>query len=121
MNLSKRTIGTGYEQKAAKFLEERRYRILEKNVNYRWGEIDLVAVDLEKSELVFVEVRYRAENSMTAPEESVSSSKQLRLRRAIETYLASSQMNVLGLELAGIRIDLLAFTGEKISHWKNFL
>jgi putative endonuclease len=121
MNQSKRAIGSAYEEKAAQYLESKKYRILEKNVNYRWGEIDLVAIDLEKNELVFVEVRHRAENSMTRPEESMSKSKITRLKRAIDTYLVSPQFSQKGLKLSGIRIDLFAFTGEKIDHWKNFV
>lgn len=121
MNQTKRAIGAAYEEKAAIYLESQRYQILEKNVNYRWGEIDLVAVDTEKRELVFVEVRHRAEDAMTAPEESISKSKITRLKRAIDTYLVSPQFERRGLKISGIRIDLFAFTGEKIEHWKNFI
>ncbi len=120
MNRTKRALGTLFEEKAALFLEALQYQILEKNVNYRWGEIDLVAVDPEKQELVFVEVRHRAENSMSTPAESISKGKQLRLRRAMDTYLVSPQFNRRNLKLTGVRIDLIAFEGEKVSHWKNF-
>ena len=118
---SKRAIGTQYEEKARLVLESQGYEILENNVNYRWGEIDLIAVDREKNELVFIEVRHRAENSMTSPAESITKTKQLRLKRAIDTYLVSPQFNRRGLTLDGLRIDLVAFEGEAMTHWKDFI
>jgi putative endonuclease len=117
---SKRLVGTHYEEKAAKYLEKKDFRILEKNVNYRWGEIDLIAIDLLQNELVFVEVRHRMKSAMTSAAESVSHTKQIRMKRAIETYLVSPKFNQLGLKLNGIRIDLLAFDGEVVQHWQNF-
>ncbi len=119
--ISKRSLGTRYEAKASHYLESIKYMILAKNVNFRWGEIDLVAVDLEKQELVFVEVRHRAINAMCAPEETISTTKQLRLKRAIDTYLSSPAFNRLGLKLKGVRIDLMAYEGETLRHWENFL
>ena len=118
---SKRMVGTKYEEQAADYLEKRQYKILEKNVNYRWGEIDLVAIDVLKCELVFVEVRYRMGVGMLSAAESVSKTKQIRLKRAIETYLVSSKFNRLGLNLKGVRIDLVAFDGEEVKHWRNFI
>lgn len=115
-----RSIGTQYEEKAATYLEAHSHRILEKNVNYRWGEIDLVAVDLTANELVFVEVRHRCENGMASPAESVTMRKLLRLKRAIETYLVSPKFRHSGLAPKGLRIDLIAFEGETITHFKNF-
>jgi len=119
--ISKRSLGTQYEEKAALALESLGYVILDKNVNYRWGEIDLVTIDQDKKELVFVEVRHRAENSMTSPAESITPTKLIRLKRAINSYLVSPQFGRRGLNLNGVRIDLIAFEGERMSHWKQFI
>jgi putative endonuclease len=118
---TKREIGTQYEEKAAKYLEGQGYQILDKNVNYRWGEIDLVTIDPSENDLVFVEVRSRGENAMVTPAESITYSKQLRLTRAIQTYLASPQGEQLARKLKGIRIDLIGFDREVVSHWKSFM
>jgi len=120
-NPSKREIGNEFEEKAVKFLEAHGYEILDRNVNYRWGEIDIVTIDSKTKDLVFVEVRSRSADAMTSPAESITYSKQLRLKRAIETYLASPKGIQLGLKLDGIRIDLVAFEGEQVAHWKSFL
>ena len=119
--ISKREIGKNFEDKAALFLSEQGYQVLDRNVNYRWGEIDVIAIDVKKNELVFVEVRHRAENSMTSPEESVSPAKQLRLKRAIETYLVNPRLEIDPTKLKGIRIDLIAFDGLTLNHRQNFL
>ena len=116
-----REIGILYENKAEAYLRHQQYLILEKNVFYRWGEIDLVAVDVEAGELVFVEVRARMEGAMVKAMETITHHKQLRLRRAINTYLVSPQYERLDLKLSGARIDLIAFEGEVISHFKNFI
>ena len=55
MKNSTRETGTRYEEKAALFLEQQGYRILEKNFRCRKGEIDLIAMDQEY--LCFVEVK----------------------------------------------------------------
>lgn len=116
-----KVIGDLYEEKASRFLENQGYQILEKNVNYRWGEIDLIVIDWEKHDLVFVEVRYRSEAGMLSPAESISRKKLLRLRRAIDSFLVSPQFTRLGLNLKGMRIDLVAFEGENVRHWINFV
>jgi len=116
-----RALGTQYEEKAMLYLEKQGYRILEKNVNYRWGEIDIVAMDEALNDLVFVEVRYRSEQGMVSPEESITPTKIKRLKRAIETYLVSPSFFLLGLHPNGIRIDLVGFEGESILHWKSFI
>lgn len=116
-----RVIGREYEEKAAVFLEAAGYRVLDRNVNYKWGEIDLVVLDSARNELVFVEVRSRGENAMVAPEESVGFTKLKRLTRAIETYLVSDLYGEKRVEPAGIRIDLVAFDGDRIAHWMNFV
>lgn len=115
---SKRVIGTRYEEKAADYLVEKGFRILEKNVNYRWGEIDLVAIDPFKNELVFVEVRFRSEGAMVEAVESLTFSKLTRLKRAIQTYLNGPSVPQ---GMNGIRIDLVAIEGEKLFHWPDFI
>ena len=62
-NLHKNTRSTGscYERKAADYLKQQGLFILRYNYRCRFGEIDLIARDGEY--LVFVEVKYRKDNS----------------------------------------------------------
>ena len=118
---TKRMIGNEYEEKAAIYLMEAGYGILDRNVNYPWGEIDLVVKDPLRNELVFVEVRGRSEGAMVTAEESVGYAKLKRLTRAIDTYLVSKLFLDRKWEPAGVRIDLIAFEADRPTHWRNFV
>ena len=83
------TLGAWGEEKAARFLTERGYTILERNFHSRYGEIDLIAEDGEF--LVFVEVKLRASTSHGLPEETVTPKKQEKLRLTAETYLQTHE------------------------------
>lgn len=83
---SRAELGRLGEDLAAEHLRSKGYRILERNVRTRYGEIDVVAQD--GACLVFVEVRTMASREF-APEESVTPSKQRRMAALAEGYLAS--------------------------------
>ena len=85
------TLGAWGEEKAARFLTERGYTVLERNFHSRYGEIDLIAEDGEF--LVFVEVKLRASVSHGLPEETVTPRKQEKLRLTAETYLQTHETN----------------------------
>lgn len=94
-------LGRWGERLAADYLEQRGYRVLERNVWRREGEIDLVAVHGET--LVFVEVRIRRRGPMGKAVESLTPAKQQRLRELAAVYSAEHP------ELpADLRIDLVA-------------
>lgn len=94
-------LGRWGERLAADYLERRGYRVLERNVRRREGEIDLVTVYEET--LVFVEVRIRRGDSVGKAVESLTPAKQRRLRQLATVYSAEHP------ELpADLRIDLVA-------------
>jgi putative endonuclease len=69
-------LGRRGEDLAVEHLRKAGYRIVERNVRTRFGEIDIVAED--QGCLVFVEVRTMASDLMV-PEESVTWRKQHRM------------------------------------------
>lgn len=81
----RRNTGQHAEGVAARYLQSRGVRILERNVYSRGGEIDLIGMDGEV--LVFFEVRYRGRGSFTGGAESIGYHKQQRLLRAASFYL----------------------------------
>jgi putative endonuclease len=85
MSDRRRALGQKGEQIAEAFLEQKGYRILERNVRTRRGEIDLIAV--EGQSLVFVEVRTRTGTSFGTAAESVTIRKQKKLRELAMAYL----------------------------------
>jgi putative endonuclease len=78
-------LGRSGENMAVTYLEEKGYKILERN--WRWGreEIDIIARD--GSFIVIVEVKTRSTNVFAEPEASVTKSKQKILVRAANAYV----------------------------------
>ncbi|MDR2526065.1 MAG: YraN family protein [Oscillospiraceae bacterium] len=93
------------EDYAARFLESRDCRILERNYRIRQGEIDLIAEAGEY--LLFVEVKTRKAGAYICGEEAVDAYKQGRLRTAAEHYLSEHggagqpRFDVLCVEIQG--------------------
>jgi putative endonuclease len=79
MSYQKR-IGRSGEQIAAAFLQEKGYQILDENYTSRYGELDLVVMDLDM--VVFVEVKTRTSTRFGLPEESISPEKLERIHKA---------------------------------------
>ena len=73
-------MGTAYEKLAGAYLEQQGYEILEYNYRCRMGEIDIVA--RQGGYLVFVEVKYRADNAAGNPLEAVTSAKQRTISKS---------------------------------------
>src|SRR5690242_16160933 len=82
--LDRQAVGRRGEQIAADLLQKKGYRILERNVRSRFGEIDIVARD--GACLVFVEVR-TVQSSAVAPEESVDWRKQRQIANLAARYV----------------------------------
>jgi len=97
---SRRELGRRGEELAAEHLRKAGYRILDRNVRTRYGEIDLVAQD--GACLVFVEVRTVRYADME-PEESVTRRKQQRVAALSRRYLQQH-----GQEHADWRADVIA-------------
>ncbi|HNV97214.1 MAG TPA: YraN family protein [bacterium] len=77
-------IGRLGEEIAVKYLQKRGYSIIDRNVYFRCGEIDIIA---EKNDILyFIEVKTRTSDKFGPPEISISSSKILRLERSILSY-----------------------------------
>jgi putative endonuclease len=79
-------LGEEGERVAARFLEARGYRILERNYRTRRGEIDLIAEDGRV--LVFVEVKVRLDDRFGGPAAAITRAKQARIARLAQQYLA---------------------------------
>lgn len=100
-------IGKLGEDLACKYLQNKGYKILERNFEARQGEIDIIALD--KSEIVFIEVKTRSNISYGKPAEAVNEIKQNHLIKTIKYYIYSRH-----LEDEFIRIDII-----EIYLWKN--
>lgn len=79
--------GENAEQAACDFLLAKKLLLIERNVRYPFGEIDLLMQD--GKELVFVEVRFRRSQSFGGGIESVTASKRKKMANAAQAWLAS--------------------------------
>ena len=84
-----RELGRFGEERAARYLRLRGYRILERNFSCRLGEIDLIA--RRGKYIVFVEVKLRKNADFAAAREFVTAAKQQRIRATAALYLAQNE------------------------------
>ncbi|MDP2631215.1 MAG: YraN family protein [Candidatus Uhrbacteria bacterium] len=98
---ARRIFGDSKEVQAARMLEEKGMKILERQFKTRFGEIDLIAKD--GSEIVFVEVKARRSVNFGFPEESVTTPKLRKITLVGEEYLSLNN-----LRRAPYRIDVVA-------------
>lgn len=78
--------GREAEALAARHLERRGLRVIERNFRIRGGEIDLICRDGQT--LVFVEVRLRSRQDFGGAGESITAAKRRRIVLAARHYLA---------------------------------
>jgi putative endonuclease len=93
-------LGRKGEEIAARYLEKKGYRILEKNWRQWRYEIDLVA--MEGKCLVIIEVKTRQSNLFGEPETAVNRDKQKALIRAANAYVRYNNI------LCEVRFDILS-------------
>lgn len=104
MKVTSRQLGDQGESFAAQLLITEGLKLLEQNVNFRVGELDLVMKD--KDSLVFVEVRRRKNDSFGGALGSITATKQKRLTRAALAYLQRNNL----MDKIPCRFDLVAIT-----------
>lgn len=106
---NKRRIGNKAEDKAVHFLEAIGYKILQRNFYSRYGEIDIIAEDEDM--IVFVEVKYRVNNSFGSPLDSISPKKIRSICKTAGFYLKSREVSA--------RFDVISIVKDEIEHLVN--
>jgi putative endonuclease len=77
--------GARGEERAAAFLREQGYRILDRNYRCTLGEVDIIARD--GSTVVFVEVKTRSSERFGTPQAAIGLQKQKRMTAIALYYL----------------------------------
>jgi putative endonuclease len=108
MNL-RQELGRYGEDRAAIFLQDRGYEIIDRNWRSQVGEIDLVAKD--KDRLVFIEVKTRNGSGFGHPFEAITANKVARMRRLVADWCIAKQVS--GVK---VRLDAIAvlITGGRV-------
>lgn len=111
MTKKRKQLGSTGENQAAAFLTNHSYKILDQNLRFDFGEIDILAEAPDKT-IVVVEVKTKISDDITEPHEAVTDHKKrqlLRLARAIEATFPDRS----------IRIDVISIVGDKIEQIEN--
>ena len=112
-----RALGRRGEDYAHRYLEKRGFRVVARNYRAPAGgnEIDLVA--WEKDHLVFVEVKTRSSDEVSAPDRAVTPEKQRRLIVAARDYARRANA-----DWGNVRFDVVAVTDgpkPKVEHYRD--
>lgn len=110
MITEKRKFGNVGEDLAVKYLKKNKYSILERNFTTTFGEIDIIAKDVKKDVIVFVEVKRRLDGEFALPSQNVNYSKRQKISKVATFYL--QKMNL----VAFTRFDVIEIIGDKINH-----
>lgn len=108
MSENTRELGKQHEIRAAEFLKEKGYEILEMNFRCRMGEIDIIAKDGDV--LVFAEVKFRQSFTSGDPLESVDIKKQRTISKVALVYLLQKGLS----QNTPCRFDVIGVTPEEI-------
>lgn len=113
-------IGRIGEEVSVKYLEQKNYKIVERNFECTQGEIDIIAFDLYKKELVFIEVKTRTNLQYGNPAEAVDQTKQKHIYKSAQYYIYTKK-----IENEFIRIDVIEIyilkNKYKINHIKQII
>lgn len=110
-------FGIEAEKQAADYLEKKGYEIIERNWTFLKAEIDIIARDPEKDELVIVEVKARKKDPLVLPELAVNKKKRRLLITAADEYIVSNEIDM------DCRFDIISIEKSKdewfIDHIEN--
>lgn len=104
-------LGKKGEDIAAGFLEAKGYHIMDRNYRFMKAEVDLVALQLEPAELVFVEVKTRSNTELNHPEDAISEKKKKLIFKAADSYIYEKQMSTVP-----VRFDVIAIGMDNPEH-----
>lgn len=114
-------LGKIGEEIAVKFLEEKDYRVLERNYRTKFGEIDLIC--FKNGVLVFVEVKLKQGEEFGTPEEMIDNKKLSQIQRMANLYLVDNPKASKKHESYSIDAVCIVLTSsgdvERINHYEN--
>lgn len=112
----RQSLGRYGEDRAAIYLQDRGYEIIDRNWRSRAGEIDLVARDRDR--IIFVEVKTRNGCGYGHPFEAITQEKVARMRRLAADWCSSKQISGLKVRLDAVSV-LISGGRVSIEHLKE--
>jgi TIGR00252 family protein len=112
--LNTREIGSKYEDKSVEILIKNSYKVLERNYQNKYGEIDIIAQ--KDDEIVFVEVKYRKTNKFGYGYEAVDRKKLFKIVKLAQLYMQSKKY-----EKYKMRFDCMSYLEDELDWIKNIV
>jgi putative endonuclease len=98
--------GNEGEEIAVRYLEEKKWTVIDRNYRFMKAEADIVAYD--GKQIIVVEVKTRRGTGFGEPEEAVTEQKKKQLYKATQAWLYERKM-----EGAPVRFDVIAVILKK--------
>jgi putative endonuclease len=114
----RKKLGLWGEKRCEGFLKKKGFKKLARNYTCKSGEIDLIMADAEGA-VVFVEVRTKADESFSSPEESITYSKKEKLLRTARFFLAAHNIKDRPFRFDVVTIVLGQKGRPQIRHYEN--
>jgi len=116
----KKDLGDLGEKIAEKYLEEKGYKILDKNFRYsKLGELDIIAS--KKDNVIFFEVKTRIKTGPSDyfPEDNITYDKQKKLVKLSQIYLSKHKLFDKSWQIDILAIDIYRNNSFDIRHLEN--
>jgi len=111
-------LGRWGEKRCEKYLVRKGLKKLARNFSCKTGEIDIVMVDTDGS-IVFVEVKVRADETLTPAESVITATKKTKLTRTARYFLATHNIDDRPFRFDIVTIILGQSGPEQIRHYQN--
>jgi len=113
--MSSPTQQRGYaaERRALRYLKKNGLRLICRQYQCRWGEIDLIMRD--QGYLVFIEVRYRQHHDFGTALDTITLAKQHRIIKTAQFYLQQQQL----YNQIDCRFDTIGINQQQIEWCQN--
>lgn len=110
-----RLFGDYWESVAEKHLKASGHKIIKRNFHSRFGEIDIISQS--KEVLVFVEVKFRKDDSWFPAEQAVTTSKQKKIIKTAQSFLLKNDK----YKNWNCRFDIVSIMGDKSNFEINWI
>lgn len=100
-------VGRYTENLASDYLKSQNLTLLEQNFHSKHGEIDLIMLD--GNCYVFIEVKYRKNDTFGGGFSAINSTKQKKIQRSTQAYLQQKELNEFNTEC---RFDIITLIGN---------
>ncbi|MDR0785730.1 MAG: YraN family protein [Treponema sp.] len=101
------------ETRAAAFLEDHGFVVLERNVRSEYGEVDIIAQ--KEDIIVFIEVKTWTTFNIDSIQYSIDKKKQTRIIKTAEIFLLAHPE----FDKLSMRFDVIFISGETFTHIQN--